>query len=246
VNKLFIAKERKVTTVDGTGIQYIPGHIEPLVDMVIENNLPVSGQILDLGGGGLRFAIPVAEKNKKITVVDLDSSGLDINIIYNKMIENNIEDLPDLELITQNIIIKVDNVFNFLKNTNTIFSLITSFRLIHFFSEKDVVELFKLISKKISDHSKLIISAITPFNEDNITYNDIYLNSKPVSKNIYYRKFMTNELANKIQTEQNLGDYIHLFTADYIESYANKFNFKLIESNLPSTKIVRGFIFSNE
>ena len=144
---MFISKERKIAGIKGLGIQYIPGHVEPFIDLIIKDHMPDKGGIiLDLGGGGLRFAIPVALTNRKITVVDLDPSGLDIDIIYSKVLANDKEQIPDAEILKKNISVEIISVFDYLKSSKQTYSLITSFRLIHFLSEIEVEFFFTLIS----------------------------------------------------------------------------------------------------
>jgi hypothetical protein len=233
MKNLFISKERKVSTLSGTGIQYITGHVEPLIDLVINNYLPESGNILDLAGGGLRFGIPVAMSKRKITVVDLDPSGVNIPVIFSKLKKNKYSDLPDLKTLKKYIKVKIDDVIHYLNNSNEKYSLITSFRLIHFFKEDNVSEFFRLISNQLSDDGLLIISAITPFIEDNKTPNELFINSSPVFNNIYYRKFIDSSLSRKIRNEQNLGEFIHFFTKDYLASYLNRYDLEIIKSELP-------------
>ena len=84
---MFIAKHRRFSQQPGCGVQYIPGHIEPFVDLVLKEFLPPEGDLLDLGGGGLRFALPVALGGRAITVVDLDGGGLDVGEIVDLGLE---------------------------------------------------------------------------------------------------------------------------------------------------------------
>ena len=241
---LFISKERKVSAINGTGVQYIPGHFEPLVDLIIDKYLPKNrGGILDLGGGGLRFAIPVASLNKKITVVDLDRSSLNIELIFSRMRINGLTDYSDLGVLKNNILPVVDDVFHFLETAKTSFSLITAFRLIHFFNEKETDSFFRLVSRRLKKGGIIVISAFTQYDNDNATCNEIFINSEPVSENLFYRKFSGNCITEKIRGEQNLSPLVHLFSEDYLKSYLKKYNLKMVSGSLPSTRIVRGYIF---
>jgi SAM-dependent methyltransferase len=245
MSNLFISAERKLSIIKNTGIQYIPGHIEPLVDLIIDKYLPGdNGDLLDLGGGGLRFAIPVASLNRKIIVVDLDKTALDIDLIFSKMKENGFADFFDLNLLKKNILTVVDDVFNFIETTKVSYSLITLFRVIHFFNENEVDHLFNLLSKRLRKDGKLVVSAFSQYNDDNTTQNEIFSNSKPFLRNVFYRKFIENNNTEKIQKEQNLGPLVHLFSEDYLKVYGEKHHLKLITGNLPSTRIVRGYIFT--
>jgi hypothetical protein len=241
----FISAERKVSKIKGTGIQYLPGHVEPLTDLIIKEYLPSDeGLILDLGGGGLRFAIPVASQNRKITVVDSDKTGTDIDLIYSKLKKNKKVHLPDINLLRQNIKIENEDIFSFLENSIAKYSLIAAFRLIHFFNEKETDRFFRLVSFRIKKTGTLVLSGFSIFEEDDSTYNEIYCNSEPVSGNEYYRKFFNNISALKIQQEQNLSQYFQMFSEDYINGITRKYNFKMIVGGLPSTRVVRGYIFT--
>jgi hypothetical protein len=243
MDKLFISKERKVSAVPGTGVQYIPGHVEPLVDLIVNDFLPFSGGILDLGGGGMRFAIPVALADKKITIVDLDRTGLDIDLIHEKMKGNNMEEVPDIFLLKKNIIIINEDIFNFLFYTTYTYALITAFRIIHFFSESEIKKFFNLVSSKIAPGGKIVISALTQYDEDNKKFNEVYVNSRPVSpENKYYREFTDSDAANRIQQEQNLSKRIHLVSCEYLEKLLEPTMLKIAYYDIPSTKIVKGYI----
>lgn len=84
----YISSERRISCVKGTGVQYIPGHEETFVDYILESFLPNMGEILDLAGGGLRFAIPVALKGRRIIVVDKDEGSLNIEGIVARVLAN--------------------------------------------------------------------------------------------------------------------------------------------------------------
>ena len=246
MNDFFISPERKLSGTKNKGIQYIPGHTEPLVDLIVNEYLPDNNEpILDLGGGGLRFAIPVASLNKRITVVDLDESSVNIDQIFSRMRENELTDYNDLNILKKNIEIIVDDVFHFLETTDENYSLITAFRLIHFFNEKEIDKFFGFISDRLRNNGRIIVSGFVQNDSDNITKNEIFNNSRPVGDNLYYRLFNKSNLADKIQKEQNLSPMVHLFSEDYLMEYCNKYKLKLVASNLPSTRIVRGFIFTN-
>jgi cyclopropane fatty-acyl-phospholipid synthase-like methyltransferase len=244
---LFISKERKPSKIAGTGIQYIPGHIEPFVDLVIKNYLPPEREeILDLGGGGFVFAIPVAALNRNITVVDMDPSGLDLKLIYQRIGENGHPIIPDYNFLREKIQIEIRNIFDYLRAAKSFYPLITAFRLIHFFDEQEVDLFFHLVSERLNYHGKLILSAFTKYIEDDKVYNEIYLNSEPVKNNDFYRRFSDSNVAADIQKVQNLGSCFHVFSEDYIKGIAEKANLKLIFANLPSTRIVRGYIFEKQ
>lgn len=243
----FISRERRLSGIKNTGVQYIPGHTEPLIDLIIDQYLPKDGgKILDLGGGGLRFAIPVASLNYKVTVVDLDPTGLDLNLIYSRMEENGCLEFPNFRLISKNIKLCVDDVFNFLDVSKVNYSLITAFRLLHFFNINEVDTFFKLLEKRIMNDGKIVISTLSPFEENNETYNEVFENTLSIKDNIFYRKFNRSSGAKKLRKEQNLGHSIHLFTENYLKSIAERNGFKMITGNLPSTRIARGYVLTKK
>jgi len=245
MESIFISRERKLSGIKDTGIQYIPGHLETFVDLIIEKYLPnPEGPVLDLGGGGLRFAIPMASLDKKITVVDLDESSVNIDFIFSRMIENGFSKHIDINILKKNILPIVDDIFQFLEKTRIRYYLITAFRLIHFFNENEVDRFFGVISKRLKKECLLVISAFSKFSERDSEYNEIFTNSEPIDGNVFYRKFFENETAKNIQKQQNLGPFVHLFSEEYLVEYGKRYNFKLIAGNLPSTRIVRGYIFS--
>lgn len=244
---LFISNERKVSTVPGTGIQYIPGHIEPFVDLIIKNYLPEEKNlILDLGGGGLRFAIPVAMSGKKITVVDLDPSGIDLELICRRISEIGEFKLPDINLLRENIQMEMCNCFDYLEKASLSFSMITAFRLIHFFNEQEIVRFFQLVSKRIISGGRVFISAFSMYNSDDNKLNEIYLNSEAVGNNNFCRKFFPNDSALALQNSQNLSGFFHVFTSEYLKEFGQKVNLKMELGNLESTRIVKGYIFIKE
>lgn len=247
MRELFISNERKKSMIRGTGIQYIPGHIEPFVDLILNNYLPEEkDHILDLGGGGLRFAIPVAALKRKITVVDLDSTGTEYDLIIQRIKEIGHVETPDVKLIRSFIHIENCNCFDYLERTTLRFSLITAFRLIHFFNEEEVVRFFKLVSRRLVTNGILAVSAFSANNTDDNSINDIYLNSEPVKNSHLYRKFLDNSIALEIRKSQNLGKYFHVFTGEYLKDMGEKVKLKIVKSELISTRIVKGYVFIKE
>ncbi len=186
MESIFISRERKLSGIKDTGIQYIPGHLETFVDLIIEKYLPnPEGPVLDLGGGGLRFAIPMASLDKKITVVDLDESSVNIDFIFSRMIENGFSKHIDINILKKNILPIVDDIFQFLEKTRIRYYLITAFRLIHFFNENEVDRFFGVISKRLKKECLLVISAFSKFSERDSEYNEIFTNSEPIDGNVF-------------------------------------------------------------
>jgi 2-polyprenyl-3-methyl-5-hydroxy-6-metoxy-1,4-benzoquinol methylase len=240
---MYISPERKKSMIKGSGIQYIPGHEEKFVDFIVRNYLPDTGNILDIGGGGFRFAIPVAIKGKSITVVDLDKDSLDLEDIVNRVNKNG-KMLVELKMVQRLIQIKLQNFFDFLEKTKNYYSLITAFRVVHFCSPELISRFFILVYDKLDQNGIFAFSGITPYNfSNNQEFNEIYLNSTPIeAKNILFRKFESTPEANNIIKQQNLPSYIHLVDSQYIYSQARRYGFEVIESDLQSTRIVGGYV----
>jgi SAM-dependent methyltransferase len=240
---MYISPERKVSTIPGTGVQYIPWHDEHFVDFVVEKYLPETGRILDLGGGGLRFAIPAALKGKSVLVIDLDEAGLDIENIVRRSNEFGKAHIKIIDVINY-ITVKVDNILSFLEHDNGTYKLITAFRLIHFFPPPVLESFFSLISLRLDHNGIFAFSGVTPYNvQDKNSLNEIFLNTTACDQdNILYREFNDTAEAAEIRKKQNLSPCIHLIDEEFIQSVAEKYRFSLVAADVPSTKIVAGYI----
>lgn len=240
---MFVSKERKISSKKGTGTQYLPGHDEPFVDFIIEKYLPDSGNILDLGGGGLRFAIPVALRGKEVTVVDMDPDALDIATIVGRV--NSIGKLHiDLNTIRSLIKVENQNIFHYLKETNNQYSFISGFRVIHFNSSQMIAKLFSLVHSKLDKNGLFVVSANTIYNLPNTDeFNEIFLNSTELdSENSLYRKFNNTVEAESLREKQNLPQCVHFVDNQFVCSLAQAHGFEVIESDLQSTRVVRGYV----
>jgi|WetSurMetagenome_2_1015567.scaffolds.fasta_scaffold400852_1 SAM-dependent methyltransferase len=240
---MYVTKERKCSSIKGTGIQYIPGHDEKFIDFVIEKYLPEAGNIVDLGGGGLRFAIPVSLTGKKITVVDMDRDALDLTGIV-KRINANGKLFIDCEKIRNLIEIHVQDIFRFLRMTRETYDLISAFRVLHFLTPEQMNELFSLVSRRLNPGGLLAISAITLFDRSKSKdYNEFFLNSSAADPdNFLYRKFHDHAEANHIREEQNLSPCLHFIDRPFVESMAERYGFDLVEWDVPSTRVVSGYV----
>jgi SAM-dependent methyltransferase len=240
---MYITKERKRSSLKGAGIQYIPGHDDPFIDFIVERYLPETGTLVDLGGGGLRFAIPVSLTGKKISVVDMDPDALDLDGIVKKINANG-KLLIDYEKIKNLIRIEVQDILPFLRMTPETYDLISAFRVLHFLSPDKVDELFSLISRKLNPGGLLAISAITPFDRSKATdCNEFYLNSSAVDPaRILYRKFYDSSEANRIREEQNLSPFLHFIDGPFVSSTAERCGFEVLERDVRSTRVVSGYV----
>lgn len=240
---MFISKERRISLVKGGGIQYICGHEETFIDFIVKKYLPQSGNILDLGGGGLRFAIPVALQGKIITVVDVDKNSMDIFDIVDRINKNG-KIFVNLKRIQDKIRIIKSDIFNYLEATMESYNFISAFRVIHFFKPEEIESFFHLISKKLDKDGIFALSAMTAYNRKNYSeLNEFFLNSSAVcADNKLYRKFNNTLEADDIRKKQNLPKYFHLIDSHFIGSKAAQCGFKVLERDILSTRIVNGYV----
>lgn len=238
----FISRERKFSTVKGTGVQYIPGHEESFVDYVISNYVNDKEQILELGGGGMRFAIPAADKNKNITVVDSDKSSLDIKAIIQK-VKSNEKVFVDEELVSSRINVVEGDVSSFLETSSKLYDLIVSFRVIHFFTPEKLRKFFELCSSSLAEDGTFVVSAITPYSNGNKDLtNEIFDNTAPVDQSIYFREFVNSNEAQNIREAQNLSSRMHFVDESLVSQLCKEFGLELLESDISSTRVVAGYI----
>ena len=240
---MFIAKHRRFSRHPGCGVQYIPGHIEPFVDLVIREYLPDEGSILDLGGGGLRFAIPVALTGRSITVVDLDGSAIEVDDIVDRV--NNLEGTDyDTQQLSELITGHESAALDFLRETTKRYEFISIFRVAHFFSAEDFIELFRLAHQALRPGGLFVVSGMTPYNLPGETdFNEIYRYSEALkSSNPLVRKFTDRPKTMALRKEQNLPEYIHLVDSSFISTQADEQGFEIVVDGYQSTRIVAGYI----
>jgi hypothetical protein len=87
-------------------------------------------------------------------------------------------------------------------------------------------------------------SGVTPYNvNDKETFNEIFINSTAVDpENLLYRRFNDSPEAAAIRTSQNLAEFIHVIDEKFIQFLADKYNFTIKAADIPSTKIVAGYV----
>jgi SAM-dependent methyltransferase len=240
---MYIAKERKKSSIKNTGIQYIPGHDDNFVDLVCQKYLPENERILELGGGGLRFAVPAALRGKDITVVDIDKEALNIPQIV-KIVNENAKISVNADSIISRINVVNEDIFYFLENTRKKYGLIVCFRVIHFFSPEQIERFFSLIENRITGSGILAISAMIKNNFSREGEpNEFFLNSSPVcGENILYRRFEDTLEAESLRQNQNLPKNIHFIDEHFVNCKAEKFKYEIVVSNFLSTRIVNGYV----
>jgi SAM-dependent methyltransferase len=242
-SRMFISPERRRATVEGCGIQYIPHHTERFVDLIVETYLPPRGNILDLGGGGLRFAVPVAQLGRDITVVDFDKESLDVDVVTERMNANGGLFIEKAALQSRIQCVEQD-VFEFLNSTRESYDLVTAFRLLHFFSPATVRRFLQCACRVLRKDGLLVISAMTfrnlPFRGDD---NEVCRHTQPLdNSDIYYRAFAKDGEAEQVKSQQNLSERVHLFDSRFVERLAEQFHLEVVLSGFPSTRIVEGYV----
>jgi hypothetical protein len=241
----FISAERRYSGVAGTGVQYLPGHVEPFVDLVLARYVPAQGEIADLGGGGFRFAVPIALAGRRITVVDADPSGLDIRVIADRVNENGKVYVDDAA--RARIDIHVGDVLAFLATATTQWALLSAFRLVHFLDPGAMERFFQLAAARLAPGGLLAVSGMTPFDDgDRSRPNEVFAHSAPVTpSNPLFRSFVDTPAAKSVQTAQNLQAQVHLIDDGFIAAAAERWGFRVLVSGFRSTRIVEGFVLQN-
>jgi len=242
---VFISKHRRLTSRPGHGVQYIPGHVEPFVDLILDEYLPDDGEILDLGGGGLRFALPVAATGRSITVVDLDPTVVDLAMVLDRVNANEGSSLVATELASL-VDTRVGDGLDFLATTGRRFALITAFRLIHLFSPKQIEAFFRLAHAALEPNGYLAVSGMTAFNlplTDEPDFNEIFESSEPVSDGQQlYRRFSQGRRASEVRKTHNLAAKTHLIDSELVAGQSDDSGFEVVVDAYKSTRIVAGFV----
>jgi 2-polyprenyl-3-methyl-5-hydroxy-6-metoxy-1,4-benzoquinol methylase len=240
---MFIAPHRKACALKGQGIQYIPGHTDSFVDHVVNNYVMSTSNVLDLGGGGFRFAVPAARIAKSVDVVDNDETSLDIESIINHARKN--DNNFDMNNSFSNIKCHCSDLLYFLSRLHKKYDLITSFRVIHFFSESEINTFISSIKNNLTENGILALSFITPFDNGGCSgkYNEVYLETESLdNKTNTFRKFRNTGAALGIMQCQNLAEQIAVIDPEYFKELCQNFNFECIEGPIQSTRVVEGFI----
>jgi SAM-dependent methyltransferase len=225
-------------------VQYLPGHVEPFVDLVISEYLPDDGEILDLGGGGLRFALPVALLGRRVTVVDVDPIGLDVEMVVQRVNENERSELEPEAIASMLEMIEAD-VLDFLRTIKRQFGLVTAFRVVHFLEVEQILEMARLVNGVLRPDGIFAFSAMTPFNlPEGGEFNEVFVNSEPVSaQSQLHRKFRDDPGAKSVRKDQNLGECVHLVDSEFAAELARRSGFDIVAAGVRSTRIVAGYVF---
>ena len=241
---MFISEHRRLSQCPGGGIQYIPGHVEPFVDLVVSRYLPEEGAVVDLAGGGLRFAVPVALAGRRVTVIDLDPSSLDVRKIARRINEIQPElsvDIGQLEAVVE---VEVAEVLSYLRSTSKRFALVCAFRFAHFLDPDQFVELLQLAYSVLGTGGILALSAMTPYNlPETASRNEVYLHSVPVNPGFrLFRRFRKDQTSRGVREQQNLAEKVHLVHSEFIHQVSKETGFEILEDSVKSTRIVAGFV----
>lgn len=238
-----VSAQRKISNIEGTGIQYLPGHEEPFADEVLRHLTTLGDglNLLELGGGGLRFISAAANLNvvANIAVVDTDYHALD----YEKIGKIAAENLVQIRTKCSFHVIDVRLFWDMLSPT-PLFEAIVAFRLFHFFDPASFDKSIGDASKRLKSGGILAISGIASV-DYNVPgkQNQLYIHSAPIDGNKYYRKLDKNvDAVIKAMREQNLQEDILFFEEDLIDAIAKKYGLTKVSGPIKATRIVSGYI----
>ncbi len=236
---MFITPERRQSGVVGTGIQYVPGHVEPFVDHVVARYLPASGRILELGGAGFRFALAAALAGRTVTVVDRDEAGLALPEIVERVNANGKLSLSLADLAPR-IDPRVDDALAFLEKDRGPYALVCAFRLIMYFTPEDVGRLVRLVGGVLAPGGVFAVSGMTP--GEGGADNEFHALTEAIGADPLYRRFRDTEAARRLRAEQNQPERVFFVTAERIRELAAAGGMEVVETDLPSTRIMRGHV----
>ena len=242
----FISPQRRISEVCGGGVQYIPGHVEPFVDGVIEL-LRVSGdraEILEIGGGGLRFAT-AATAIKVVTtlsVVEPDYASLGP--------DQALAGLPDAEAAKERLrakclfyIMSEERFFARLAR-EVLYDVVASFRVFHFLDEAGWERVISQVATHLRPGGLFIFSGLSPVDQDSGEEAPLYRGSLPVGDDPDYRELDTaSEPVAQAMALQNLPGRMRFFPADSTIARLNAVGFSLVYGPMRSTRMVHGFVF---
>ena len=216
-----------MSIVKGYGIQYLPHHKEKFVDYVVNRFDKKNLELLEVAGGGLRFASKI--KKAKIIVNDLDPTSL--------------KEIKKIYCPKKNINFILGDFFKIKKKLkNRRFNLLVSFRFIHFFNKKRLEKFFKIACMLVKKNGYLIVSSFF-YNKKNKNSLELINLSNPISSaNPYFRKIKKRKNKNEFYFKMNLNNNIFLANKNFLNMIAKKYSFKLLKRTFYSTRMVRGFI----
>ncbi|WP_345993669.1 hypothetical protein [Sulfurimonas sp. HSL-1716] len=237
-----VGDQRKVSNLLGTGIQYIPGHIEPYVDECVQEVQKYKPKrILEIGGGGFRFISEVItnEAIKEALIIEPDYYALDYKKILTKIDQLELIDLMEKKV---NFFIGTDEKYFEINNIKMQFDCIAAFRVYHFSTPEKFQNIIQKFSEIMSENALLFLSGMCSLDYLTKEENIFFTNSMPINSEKYYRKLdQTNEMVRDAITKQNLPENILFLDMEFIERSIGK-NFKVLKGPIMSTKIVAGYI----
>lgn len=247
-NFVLTDKQRKKSNVKGTGIQYLPGHKDDFIDLCTnvicksENN---KVKVLDIGGGGLRFASGILECDniEKIFIVDPDYYSLD----YEKIFSMAELDSKHYKLFEKKCLLFKCDISTFLNilSSKIKFNYISCFRVFHFVSLATFEKSAKEISRLLELDGRLFISGISfQDNKYKNRPNHLFMNSSPIRGNKNFRKLNSkNPDVRRQMKEQNLKTRMLFFDCGFLDSIFVKYGLCREGSEYPSTRIVNGYVY---
>jgi len=243
-----ISKQRKVSNIKGTGLQYLPGHKDKYIDLctrIITRDKKSKLKILDIGGGGLRFVSSILTLNnvKKIYIVEPDYYALD----YKKIFDIAKMNTREFRLFEKKCVLMVCDINDFLQSIdkNIVFDYICAFRVFHFFSAAQFNKIIRRLVPALKVNGKFFISNISFYdNKAKGKYNILFKNSTPIEGNRNYRKFNTKKFNLLYEIDrQNLPMKMLFFDLSYLDRNLNKYG--LFRQGLEhiSTRLVNGYVY---
>jgi hypothetical protein len=242
-----VSKQRKISNLKETGIQYLPGHEERFMDKTIDllGDMNKSLNILELGGGGLRFALSAIGLNnvEHITIVEPDYYSLD----YRKIIK--LTDLPEHRSgkSESKCTFFIGTVQSFLSSMKPRinYDVIASFRMFHFFDPGSLDNIMLKLRDILCADGLLVFSGISSGDYNNPgEKNLLFNNSSPIKGQEHYRTVnVKNEEVLKTVAEQNLPRKLLFLDEVYVRSLMERCGFEKVLGPCKATRIVDGYIF---
>lgn len=242
----FISPQRRISQLPGGGVQYIPGHTEFFVDAVVDlvRRDQSMNTILEIGGGGLRFASAVAVISSvtDITVVEPDYASLDpIRAL---------RDSTNSEAILQQMkhkcafhVVSEKRFFHLLK-ADVYYDMVASFRVFHFLDEESWERVIDAVRAHLRPGGLFVFSGLSPMDQDTGAESLLYQGSQAIGDDPDYRKL--NTASSKVERAvsiQNLPSMMRFFPVDTTVRRLQTAGFNLVDGPFRSTRIVHGFIF---
>ena len=240
------APQRKIANGGGFGIQYLPGHVEPYMDHCL-SLLAAAGaaNILELGGGGLRFALPAMELAAlgRLTVVDPDAVALSVARVAAEVA------VPAAWLDRAATVLEpwIGSAQDFFWDlpAGQSFDAVAAFRVFHFMTEAEFAATAAQVARCLVPGGLFLLSGLGRADHDcaDGADNDFFRASQP-QPTPWYRRIDDRDPAVARQlAAQNLGDHMLFMTPDWMDPLLSGLGFSRVEPPMAATRIVSGHVF---